>query len=346
VALAAAEAALAAGGVLWDAVQRQEPSEERENLIALVKQLADGFMLLVRVPHRPGHREVMKLSYDAAHRTGRGRGLSGRSYYAGQRFASSLGLISRVEVFDNLLVGLGASYHAEVVPPTDTYAAETTLELDDPAATARIVDDHRYRPHVYTTGRPRGDRASLTVLIDPHREGLIAPLFVSGLLISGALWFVDREAKRGRLDGQTLAALLLVPFALAAYYVRSAENSYLTRMLRGVRLLAAAPVGAGAFVIASLGLGYLGLDAHKAKVAPSAFDGARYAAYVSAGATAVLALAMVSPLLARLLRPPIRALQRRTRTWSRLPRGALLSVALLVLAVVAVAVLAKVLSGV
>jgi hypothetical protein len=165
------------------------------------------------------------------------------------------------------------------------------------------------------------------------------PLWLSAVVISVALAFVPSQAEQRELDGQALAALLLVPFALAAFYVRSAENSYVTGMLRGVRLAAGVPVAAGVLIIAMLGLGFLGQEGSKA-ASDTAVAVARWAAVSAGVATALLTLGVISPLGGRMCRPGIREVQSRTREWSR---GARIAAGCLSLAVIAGAVVAAIL---
>ena len=73
--------------------------------------------------------------------------------------------------------------------------------------------------------RSQSETASLTVVLQARRETLIVPLLVSAVIITVPLWFLEREAAFGRLDGATLGALLLVPFLLAAFYIRSATHT-------------------------------------------------------------------------------------------------------------------------
>lgn len=327
----AAAKALAPGGALAVAVAREGVANKRANLEALMGQLGDGFMLLVRLPYRPGHRQVVKLTYDAPHAT-RHLGAIGFLYWLAVRIVSTFGLVARQEVFRGLLVGFSASYHAEVVPPVDAYSAETSLE----AGRDLVIDDHRYRPHVKISGRARGDTGTLTVLLHASREALIVPLLVSAWITAGTLHYVHDQAPKHELDGQTLAALLLVPFALAAYYVRSSENGYVTKMLRGVRAIAVVPVAAGALIIAMIGLEYL--DSTKASRTDfaHALEWTGRAAGWAWWAAVALSVATVAPWGGSAVRPIVRSLQARARAWPRGTRFALLA---LVAGVIVVAIL-------
>jgi hypothetical protein len=309
-----AKQALAPEGVLGRIVGRAEDPTQRRNIEALITQLANGFLLLTRLTYHPRERRLVKLSYDAEHRTELRLNLGLR------RVLSSFGLVSRREKFDHLVVGLGESYHAEAELPADVYVAEFSLEPTrhgEDSPEEPVTDKHRSRPHVRARSQRPGDEGRLTVLVHARREGLLVPLWLSAVVISVALGFVPSRAKEHDLDGQTMAALLLVPFALAAFYVRSAENSYVTGMLRGVRLAAGVPVAAGVLIISMIGLGFLRTKG-AVEVSESALDVARWAAISAGGATGLLTLALVAPLLGRCVRPAVRRMQRVTRRW---PRG-------------------------
>lgn len=307
---AAMDKALADGGGLHAAVDRLSPTD-RKDFSEKLTLFAGSFLLLVTLPYRPGYRQLVKFSQDRPLHAPHSLGVLRRAYLTLNRIFSSFGLLARIERFDDLAAGQGKSYHAELVPPADTYVAETTLTTRDPPAKPQnVTSKDRYRPHVRVVPRSQSETASLTVLLQARRETLIVPLFVSAAIIAGTLWFVEREAALGRLDGATLAALLLVPFLMAAFYVRSAENTYLTEMLRGVRFVAIVPIVAGVFVIAAVGLGYLALDMYGNEVSTFAFTWSERARYFAVGATGLLVLAMLSPAPASAVRPLIRRLQR------------------------------------
>jgi hypothetical protein len=265
------------------------------------------------------------LSYDGL----RARGLTVRTrlqlFLA--RFLSSFGLIRCFEVIDGLRVGLSASYHAEFVPPPDTYAAGTELLVyqtetrhdqtqtrDDPIIHTYgppVVDPQEHRPHVNvdaleaaTTSPlnlPRGVHGRLTLRFQARRESLVFPLLVAAVVITGTVWFVElRASTKTGIDGPTLAVLLVVPFALATYFVRSAENNYVTRMLRWVRITAAIPVLAGVFVIAAKGLGFLDVRGpHVKEVSDWTFDWAAHARWITVVSTGLLTVAWLAPMLMR-----------------------------------------------
>jgi hypothetical protein len=290
--------ALEPGGHLRPVVDAVPAGRNRKYVEALIRQLDEAFLVLVGVAYEAGARRVLKFSYDVEHRTGYDANFLTRLYFSAARFFSSFGLVARVERFEELVVGLGASYHAEAVPPADTYVEDARLEIGDQTP---IVDGHRFRPHVHGESKSRGDRGTFTLLVHARREGLVLPLLFAALAITGTLALVPRQAEH--LDGQTLGALLLVPFALAAFFIRSAENSYVTQMLRGVRLAALVPVAAAVLTIAMLGLGYLDPPG-SAITSKKAKDVAELAAWASGAATAVLALAVIAPLVGR----PVRGL--------------------------------------
>ncbi len=282
-------------------------ADDRKRFRGMLELFGGSFLLLATLPYRPGYRQVVKFSHDRPLRAAHSLGFAGRAYLTLNRFLSSFGLLGRVERFDDLAVGLCQSFHAELVPPADTYVADTTLKASDPPDPGRtITSADRYRPHVHLVPRSQSETASLTVVLQARRETLIVPLLVSAVIITVTLWFLEREAAFGRLDGATLGALLLVPFLLAAFYIRSAENTYLTEMLRGVRFAAVVPIAAGVFVIAAIGLGYLMLDLAGREVSAFAFTWADRARWFALVATGVLTFAWMSPVLGGILRRLIR----------------------------------------
>jgi hypothetical protein len=299
--------------------------KRRNRLETLLRELDKAFMLLVAFEYWPGQRHVCKLSYDAAIKPQRSKppgpplgGARFRSAYVRfNRIGSSLGLFGRLEHFTDLAVGLGTSYHAEVVPAPDTYVAEAALWVQR-AGTAipeePVQDDHAFRPHLRATPSSRSDTGRLSLTVHARREELIVPLCFSSFVISAVLAYVPQHANT--LEGQTLAALLLLPFALSAFYVRSAENSYASRMLVGVRALAALPVAAGALVIGLVAAGRLPPEPGHSAGADE-LDIARVAFLIAAVPTAVLIAVLFVPLGGRLLRHRLRAKQEQIRTEAR-----------------------------
>ena len=293
-----ADAALGEDGWLRPLLAAVREDQLRAGLTALVRLLDKSFLVLAAIPYEADARRVVKLSYDVELLRGRAAGWS--TLIA--RFVASFGFAARPERFEELAVGLGASYHAEAVAPPDTYIDDARLELPDDDDDAEDSDDHRFRPHVHVDSEDEGQRGTFSLLLQAQREGLVVPLLFAALAITGALVLIPRQ--EDDLDGQTLAALLLVPFALAAFFIRSAENSYVTRMLRGVRLVASVPVVAGVVTIAMLGLGYLAPEMGKTDDDAEAV--AEYAAWASGIATALLAAAVVMPPIVRhVVRPAV-----------------------------------------
>lgn len=304
-----------AGGSLDRQLQYAQQGT-RAQIEGLVHELERYFMLLVPLEYWPGQRHVCKLSYDAAIKT-QHASRGARLYTGLNRTMSSFGLAGRFEVFDNLAVGLGLSYHAEAVPPRDTYIAEAALTVHrpgEPTGDAPITDKHSFRPHLRATPTKRGDEGSLSLIIHAHRGELLLPLAFSSLLISVALGFLPSHVYD--VDGQTLGALLLVPFALSAFYIRSQENSYVTSMLRGVRLLALLPLLAAVWAIGLIALGTIPPN-DGAALASGILTEIRVPFLVAAVPSVVLLLATVSSALGRVTRPVIRAQQERSRQATR-----------------------------
>jgi hypothetical protein len=289
-------------------------------LKALVEELAEGFLLLVALPYQPGAPGIVKVSVDARlkelAREDNGKPKRGFDLLL-KRVLSSLGLEARVERFEGLRVRHARSYHVEVIPPPGIYSGETTLTVilapedsgdrEDPCANGVCRDTHPSRPHLWIGGggheTDRGDRGRVEALLYPQGDGLVFPLFFSAAVIAGALALVP--AKHTDLDGITLGALLLAPVALATYYARSDENGYLTMALRGVRLLATLSVVAGIVVIALLALGYIQphqADGQAATSNPTAIEIARWAGVVAFVCADALALALIAPWAAALVR--------------------------------------------
>jgi len=253
----------------------------------------------VPIGFQNGARQLVKFSYDARFERAPLRKL----LWWIQRIASSTGLLARAEVFPGLAVGWAQSYHAEVVPAASTYSAAAWLKVETVHGTLPPpLDTHPTRPHMRAKRRGdpnRGDVGTLRVLLHARRDGLVFPLLLSAAVITTVLAFFLPQ-QQGEIDSVTLGALLLAPFALATYYARSDENSYVTAAMRGVRLVATVPVIAGITVIGLLALGYL----HSPDPNPSAvispeaaLDIARWGARAAAWSTAVLLMAMIGPTL-------------------------------------------------
>jgi hypothetical protein len=292
--------------------QLKYAKEARPQIEGFIAELEHYFMLLVPLEYWPGHRQVCKLSYDAAIKP-QHASLGARLYTGANRLLSSAGLVGRVEFFDNLAVGLAESYHAEAVPPRDTYIAEAALSIRRPGSTtddAPITDKHAFRPHLRATPTQRGDEGKLSLIIHAHRGELLLPLAFSSLLISVVLAFLPRHVYD--LDGQSLAAVLLVPFALSTFYIRSQENSYVTSMLRGVRLLAALPLLAAVWTIGLIALGTIPPQP-ATELTGQALDEIRILFLVAAVPAVVLLVATISSAVGHLTRPAVRAQQNRAR---------------------------------
>ena len=210
-------------------------------------------------------------------------------------------------------MGWSQSYHVEVVPPGDMRVAEAVLEPVKASGEVKRDpqrDDHRFRPHMQVSDENRDSVGQVNLAFYAERDALVFPLALSAVVIASLLAVIP-----GRLDSvdfQTLAALLVLPFALAAYYVRDAEHSYVTSALRLLRLLAALPVVSGLLVLAMLGLGYLDLDGRGDPLDPDALRVAEWAARVTMGSAVLLVAALVSPVAGGLGRRVARSAERRT----------------------------------
>ena len=133
-------------------------------------------------------------------------------------------------------------------------------------------------------------------MLHARREALLAPLLLSGLVIALTLAIIPRRLAAGiTVDAQTVAALLLVPFALSAYYVRSSEHVYVTHMLRGVRIVAVVPVVAALVVIAMLALHQLEPARRASPTQQLPLDVACAGGRASMLAVALLVVAMAAP---------------------------------------------------
>ncbi len=321
--------ALGNDGEIKDALTRHLSWEDEmiETLAALIEELADGFLLLVWVPYRPGSRHLVKVRYDARIEGALRQFVRNPWSWATTRLLvsrlfSSVGLIGRIEHFKEIPVRLGKSYHAEIIPPTGTHCEEANLSIlrpegersgrskssKGPLTEGVYRESDRTRPHLWVggdgSGTDRDEQGWVEVVLHAGRDGLMFPLFFSTAVIAAVLAFVPTQD--GHLDGITLGALLLAPVALAAYYARSDENAYLTTAMRGARGLATVAVIAAVMVIALIGLGYI--QPHPASGdagLPSngyAIDLAHIAAWASLGCAVVLGLAMVAPLVNELVR--------------------------------------------
>jgi hypothetical protein len=274
-------------------------------------------LLLVPLEYRAGERVIAKVSYDVALRRQNGSSSSGYLRFFVNRAVSSVGLVGRAEVFDNLAVGLCESYHAEVVPPRDVYVAEPALAVLREGATVEDepeLDNHKFRPHVHVVPEARGDTGTLSLIFHAYRQELLLPLAFSGVLISATLGLMP--ARVYSLDGQTLAALLLVPFALSAYYIRGQENSYATHMLIGVRMLVLLPLAAALTALSLVALGSVP-PAKGHPVGQGTFDLLQVAFLFAALPTALLIVSLISPGVGTVLRPKIRAAAGKDRETER-----------------------------
>lgn len=280
-------------------------------LAGLIRELSRSFMLLVPVRYEPGRRRLIKVSFDAAKGVQEAEAAAlARAYRRTNRLLSSLGFTARQEEVSDLQVGWAYSYHVEVDPPTEMWVAEASLEVDE--GPAELSSSH-YRPHFRVSNRERFEVGTLTLLLNPRRESLVFPLFGSALAIAAMLAFVPEHLKT--LDAQVLGALLLLPFALIAYYVRGAEHRYVSTAMRGVRILAGIPVLAAVAVLGMLGLGVLGSDTRSGEVA---YEIAVWSSRIAGLATAFLVPSLFFPELAKLFRPIVRGSQDRMRAWPAL----------------------------
>ena len=246
---------LADGGALNRQLRHVQDLDVRAPIETLIRDLESSFMLLVPLPYTPDARVVCKLSYDATIQP-LPANTAARVYTRANRIVSSFGLTGRVEYFDNLAVGLARSYHAEAVPPSDAFVAEAALTVRRDGASEdedAKLDDHAFRPHLRATVKARGDTGKLSLIIHARRQELVVPLAFASALIALVLAFFPSHVYQ--LHTETFAAVLLVPFALTAYYIRSQENSYLTAMLVGARAVAALPLLAAIYALTLTALG-------------------------------------------------------------------------------------------
>lgn len=335
---------LAPEGALGRRLQRAEPRVSRE-LATLIEELEGAFMLLVPIDYAPDRRVICKIAYDAANRPQRDAPMRSRAYTFANRFVSSLGWTGRMELFDNLAVGMCRSYHAEAVPPRDAYVSDAWLSVRPPGKSVDeepITDDHDFRPHVRVSNVDRTAQGSLSVSIRARSHELVAPLALTSTVISVALALLPRYLRS--IDRQTFAAVLLVPFALAAYYIRGQENSYVTRMLRGVRLIAALPVACAVYALILEAIGNIP-PAKGMPFSPGVLGELHVLFPVAAVATIVLWISWLSaPVGRRIIRPLMRKIAGRARrvlrehpdsTWRRLGPA----IPAIIVAVVAIVVL-------
>jgi hypothetical protein len=271
---------------------------------------------MMRCPYDPDAQRVIKISFDARHLwVPQGQGILRRGFRTLNRFFSAFGLAGRVEVFQRLAVGAARSCHFEVESPPGMNLAETVLRIR-PSSSQRYIqvdkDDAPYRGHVRASDRGRNDLGELSVIFYANRQGLVLPLLLVGIIISGAVYFIP--GRYGAVDGAALGAVLLLPFLLAAYYARSDEHSYVTSTLQGTRLLALITVGCGVAVVLLAALGYL----HEEGAQPGTTviqqvtvpDIVHYAEVLSISSTAIMALSLVMPWAGRVYRSAVRRWQR------------------------------------
>jgi hypothetical protein len=246
-----------------------------EEIRRLIEELASSFMLLVPLEYRRGRRLVCKVSYDTALRRATDDAASrqaprtfcaegaklDRGYARGFAGLATLGLVGRPEVLACTGFDACESYHAEVVPPKDAYVVRSWLTVFGSPGSTRLAgymaseDQHMSRSHLRARPSARDETATVTVVLHAHRQELLLPLAFSAALISVVLGLLPGHVYE--LDGQTLAALLLVPFALSAYYIRSQDNSYVMRMLAGARLLAFVPLAAALCLLMLVAVGLI-----------------------------------------------------------------------------------------
>jgi hypothetical protein len=134
------------------------------------------------------------------------------------------------------------------------------------------------------------------------------------------IWrLLRRHRARRRPDfhlGRHPEALLLVPFALSAYYIRGQENSCATHMLIGVRLLVLLPLGAALTALTLLALGLIP-PPKGVVVSQSTFDLLQAAFLFAVFPTALLLASLASPPIGRALRRRIRAVAKKDREAER-----------------------------
>lgn len=125
--LAGERLAFALDGELGHALGRITQAQGSEVLRLLLRELADGYMLLVPVEGDLGRRRLFKFTYDAPLQL-TPRRLRDRGYRLITSVSSGFGWSARVEDFEALPVGWAQSYHVEVTAPADTWVAEAALE--------------------------------------------------------------------------------------------------------------------------------------------------------------------------------------------------------------------------
>jgi hypothetical protein len=332
------------------------PDPTKERLKGLILELGAGLMLLVPIKYEVGRRRLFRFSFDAANHPGQEKASSaGRAYRRLNRAMSTFGFAARQEDFEDLQVGWASSYHVEAMPPEEMWVADAVLELETAGDDGKVVREQRcpgipgdgvpgstppgarHQPHFPVAGSGRGERGQLTLLIGPRRESLILPLFASAAIIATVLAFIPGHL--AELDSQVLAGLLLLPFALVAYYVRSSEHRYVSMALRGVRLLAGLPVLAALTVLAMLGLHLLEGHSHPGD---ASYEVAVWSARVAALTATLILPALTFPTFTRILRPLVRRAQSSAKDWSAARRKLVAIPALTLLGLLAPAALGAV----
>ncbi len=275
----------------------------------LMGDLERGFLLLVPLEYQPNTRRLVKFSYDAVLYPSNLKRWQD-AYRRLTRAGASLGWFPQRENFEDIQVGWAESYHVEVVPPTDTRVAEAALHVDEKPT--RRDNTHRLlRPHLLAQGCASNDAAELTLLMHPQQDALILPLLFAAVVIAAVLTLVPGH--RASLDGQTLGALLLVPLALSAFYVRPGEHSYVTKSIQGLRMIAAVPVLCGVLVLTLVALGLLDDTGN----CDRGLALAQWAARASVGAAYLLLIAFVVPAMGKWARVAIHWVQGKVVRWKQ-----------------------------
>lgn len=247
-----------ADGVLTKVLTRDD------EIRAVVRDLASGFLMLVPVSYQPGEDRVLKAEWDVPNYW-HGRREGRRLYRLGRRVLSclaSIGWSDKRQLIPELQIGWGRSTHVEVVAPPDVsmasaalrsvqYAAPGTSKtavrtvFNKPRTTINIAPRVEYDPYekdakkreaVATAAlQCRRDEASLELRFRSPPAGVLVAATTAAAMLTSLVWVASEHLDT--LDRQTFSAVLLVfPAILAVYLLRPGEHDFARRLLTGVRL--------------------------------------------------------------------------------------------------------------
>lgn len=216
---------------------------------ALIKDLAEAYMLLVPIHYAPGQHRVIKWSVDTPQPWETVESPSNHPRLV--RGLEWLGVLDKIRTVGPISIGLAESHHVEIVAPEEVLVSEAFMstrrwtasgERSDPIASTAVQEERAHLNVGVLASREdaekaRGDQGIAIFRLRARRSGTFIALAITTLIMAIVITVV--AVRIGEIDVTTAAAVLLAfPAVVAAYLARPGEHAFATRLLAGARATA------------------------------------------------------------------------------------------------------------